>query len=581
MGKGPSWYDRPIERFRGYKPVGGKRPLRLVAAATGVPKPPPEPPRPSPRPQPRPQPQPPPAAVLDVSMFEWKKAKAKHIIHWIETRCRVAEGRLIGQLFVLDDWQKREIERIYDNPMGTRRAILSVGRKNGKTGLASVLLLVHLIGPKARPNSQLYSTAQSREQAALIFTMAAKIVRMSPELRDSVIIHTSTKQLHCPDLCTTYRALSAEASTAYGLNPVFVIHDELGQCRGPRSALYDAMETATGAQEDPLSIIISTQAPTDTDLLSVLIDDAQAGHDPRVVCKLYAAPVTLPPFVEATIKLANPAFGTFLNPIEIMAMAADAQRMPSSEASFRNLCLNQRVEACQQFIQPAQWAACGAPVGDLTRCKEVYGGLDLSEAADLTALVLIGKIDGTWHVRPWFWMPSASVFERAKADRVPYDRWVQDGYLETVAGEAITYDRVAARVCEILAQHSIVKVAFDRWNFVQLQPWLMQHGWNAAKIEKKWVPFGQGTQSMSPALRELESRILRREIAHGNNPILNMCAANAVVEGSQTGALRKDSSARKLSKKRSNGRIDGMIALTIAIGVSPVAASVDISSLIG
>ena len=123
---------------------------------------------------------------------------------------------------------------------------------------------------------------------------------------------------------------------------MLLIHDELGQVRGPRSPLYEALETATGAQESPLSIVISTQAPTDADLLSVLIDDAQGGHDPHTVLSLHTAPAELDPFDEATIRLANPAFGTFLNAREVLAMAQDAKRMPAREAEYRNLILNQR-----------------------------------------------------------------------------------------------------------------------------------------------------------------------------------------------------------------------------------------------
>ena len=547
-----SWLDRPIEKAR-VKKQRVAPPVRFV---------PPPPIEPEPR-QPR------------------RKANGAVVIWWIEDKCRVPEGRLVGKAFRLDDWQKDEICRIYDNPYGTRRAILSYGRKNGKTAFAALLLLVHLVGPCAIPNSNGYSAAQSRDQAALIFTLAAKIVRMSPELRDVVMIKDSSKELSCPALGTKYRALSAEAKTSYGLSPVFLVHDELGQVRGPRSPLYEALETATGAQENPLSIIISTQAPTDADLLSVLIDDAMRGEDPRVICKLYTAPPTDDPFELATIRKANPALGTFLNEKEVLAMAADARRMPSREAEFRNLILNQRVEACQQFVSPAQWKACATPVGDITQCSEVYGGLDLSEANDLTALVLIGKIQQVWHARAWFWLPSEGVFERSRTDHVPYDRWADEGYLETVPGAAITYDIIAARICEILVEHKgLQKIAFDRWNFNQFKPWLTHHKWTENMIVERWVEFGQGTQSMSPALRELESRILRKELAHGDNPILNMCAANAVIEGNKDGTLKKDSAARKLSKKRSTGRIDGLVALAMAMGIAPMGAPVDISALI-
>jgi phage terminase large subunit-like protein len=191
------------------------------------------------------------------------------------------------------------------------------------------------VGPEAknRPNSQLYSAAQSRDQAALLFSLAAKIVRMT-ELQQYVGIRDTAKQLYCQELGTVYRALSAEAATAYGLSPCFIVHDELGVVRGPRSPLYEALETATAAQENPLSIVISTQAPTDADLLSVLIDDADKGGDPKTRLFLYTADPEADPFDEETIKQANPAFGKFQNPDEVLAMAADAKRMPSREAGY-------------------------------------------------------------------------------------------------------------------------------------------------------------------------------------------------------------------------------------------------------
>jgi hypothetical protein len=177
-------------------------------------------------------------------------------------------------------------------PAGTRRAIVSMGRKNAKTTLSACLLLAHLCGPPARnrPNSELYSAAQSRDQAGIIFTIASKMVRLNSLLDQTVRIQETAKTLICSELGTRYRALSAEATTAFGLSPSLIIHDELGRVRGPRSGLYEALETAVGAQESPLSIIISTQAATDGDLMSILIDDALSGLDPTTVVKLYAAP---------------------------------------------------------------------------------------------------------------------------------------------------------------------------------------------------------------------------------------------------------------------------------------------------
>ena len=497
------------------------------------------------------------------------------IIDWIEKACYVPEGALIGTRVALAAWQKREIRRIYNNPATTRRAILSFGRKNGKTALAAFLLLAHLCGPVRQTNSQLYSTGQSREQAAEIFQLAAKIVRMSPILSSAIVVKDGSKQLICPEVGSRYMALSSEASTAFGKSPSFTVHDELGQVRGPRYRLYEAMETATGAQINPLSIIISTQAPTDADLMSVLIDDALAENDPRVICSLYTAPMDADPFDLETIRQANPALDVFLNPREVMAMAEDARRMPAREPEYRNLILNQRVEASNPFVTPARWKACAGTVPDL-RGREVYCGLDLSETQDLTALVTICKIDGIWRIKPTFWLPSQGLTDKAKADRVPYDLWRDQGYLLTTPGASVQYDYVAQYLRRTLFdQHNVCKIGFDRWNMKHLKPWLLNAGLSEQLITEKFVEFGQGYVSMSPALRELESLILEREIVHANNPVLNMCAANAVVEG-------HDASNRKLSKKRSSGRIDGMVALAMAVGVAPLKiAAVDVAALIG
>jgi phage terminase large subunit-like protein len=496
----------------------------------------------------------------------------KEVVDWIETNCRIPEGRDVGNLVRLRPWQKKFICRIFDNPVGTRRAIFSVGRKNAKTALSAFILLCFLCGILAKRNSQLYSTAQSRDQAALIFSLAAKIVRMSPELIDHVVIRDTAKQLACPELGTLYRALSAETSTAYGLSPSLTIHDELGQVKGPRSELYEALETATGAQDNPLSIIISTQAPTDADLLSILIDDAQAQNDPRTICELYTAPIDDDPFAEETIRKANPALGDFLNKREVMSMARDASRMPAREAEFRNLILNQRVAASKPFVSRSTWQACGAEVKDV-RNVPCYAGLDLSSVSDLTAFVKIGMIDNVWQVHPMFWLPGNGLAEKSRLDHVPYDLWAEHGFLMPTPGPTVSYEYVAAFLKTQFEQYDIRKLGFDRWNMKHLKPWLEKAGFSVQFIEDRFVEFGQGTQSMSPALRDLEAAILDRALAHGNHPVLAMCATCAVVEG-------KDDANRKLSKNKSTGRIDGMVALAMASAMAMQMKPVDISTLI-
>ena len=503
-------------------------------------------------------------------------SRSDDVIDWIEQTCYVPEGIYIGKKIILHDFQRLVIKDIYDNPVGTRKAIISFARKNAKTSLAALLLLCHLCGPEGarRRNSQLFSTAQSREQASVVFQLAAKIVRMSPRLRNGVHIRDSSKELLCADLGTRYRALSAETSTAFGLSPAFVVHDELGQVRGPRSTLYEALETATAAQAEPLTIIISTQAPTDNDLLSMLIDDAVAGHDPHTVIQLFSAPLEDDPFAVETIRKANPAFDYFMNQAEVLSMAENARRMPARESQYRNLILNQRVEVVNPFVSPLVWTNNNAPPIDLTG-QIVYAGLDLSEAADLTAYVKIANINGIWHVHPIFWLPREGLKEKAQLDRVPYDLWYDKGFLKTTPGNTISYEYVAQVLREDFVKYNISKLGFDRWNFKHFKPWLMKAGFNEYNIKEHFVEFGQGMQSMSPALRELEQILLDRKIAHGGHPVLNMCVNNTII-------VDDDAGNRKPSKRKSVGRIDGLVALTMAIGVAPLdAGKVDVRALIG
>lgn len=479
--------------------------------------------------------------------------RAKRNIAWIEAFCLIPEGIKTGQKLKLDDWQKDIIRDIYGGD--TRRAIISYGRKNGKTAISAMLCLLHLVGPEAKKNSQLYSAAQSREQASILFKLAAKMVRLNEHLLDFVTIKESAKTLICSDLGAEYRALSADASTAYGLSPVFVVHDELGQVRGPRSELYEALETASAAQETPLSIVISTQAPNDDDLLSVLIDGAKANPDGRTKLFLYSADPDADPFEKETIRQANPAFDTFQNQKEVMGMAEDARQMPSREAEFRNLILNQRVETNAPYVARGIWEKNGPP--PLALDGPIYAGLDLSATADLTAFVMVGQTGDQVSVESTFWLPADGLAEKARADRVPYDVWRDSGFLQTCPGKTVDYEYVAAFLKEQFARYDIRKLAFDRWNMKNFRPWLEKAGFTEDELER-FVEFGQGFQSMSPALRDLDQLLLNERIRHGKHPVLSMCAANAVVKMDPAGN-------RKLIKLAGNRRIDGMIALAMAV----------------
>ncbi|MFV0284455.1 MAG: terminase large subunit [Castellaniella sp.] len=487
--------------------------------------------------------------------------RAEAVIAFIERYCRVPEGALVGQPMVLADFQKEFIRAVYDNEHGTRRGYLSIARKNGKSGLVAGLLLAHLVGPEAKQNSQIVSGATSRDQASLVFALASKMVQQSPTLSELVKIIPSGKRLIGLPLNVEYRALAADGKTAHGLSPVLAILDEIGQVRGPQSDFIDAIVTSQGAHEAPLLLAISTQAASDADLFSLWLDDAERSDDPRIVSRLYAAPDDCALMDEDAWKAANPALGLFRSLDDLREQAKQAERMPSVANTFRNLILNQRVSLDSPFVSPDVWKSCGGGVLSFADTV-VYAGLDLSARTDLTALVLVGQVDGVWQVQPYFWTPQAGLQDRERRDRAPYTAWAQQGLLRVCEGSAINYEQVANEMAEILGDVDIAAVAFDRWRIDVLKRELERLG-----LDLPLVEWGQGFRDMSPALDALEAALLNGELAHGNHPVLTMCAANATV-------TRDPSNNRKLDKSRPTGRIDGIQALAMAMGAAARAEQV-------
>lgn len=482
--------------------------------------------------------------------------RGERVCAFIERYCIVPQGALIGKPMKLLPFQRRFILDIYDNPVGTHSAYLSIARKNGKTALIAALLLAHICGPEAVLNSQIVCGAQSKEQAGLLFDLAQQMVELSPEMTKLVRIQPSVKRMVGVVRNVRYQTLANEGKTAHGLSPILAILDEVGQVVGPTDKFVTAITSSQGAYSNPLLIAISTQAPTDADMFSTWIDAQKAAPDPRVVCHVYAASEEAALDDKKAWAAANPALGVFRSLDDVAKQCKAAMEIHANEPEFRNLILNQRVEAVSPYIALSVWRANGAEPGE-HKGKKVWVGLDLSSVHDLTALV---GVDETGGVRSEFWLPKHGLAEKSRKDRVPYDLWEKQGYLHTTPGKAIEYEYLAEHMRGFFDEYDVQAVAFDRYNMKFLTPWLVKAGFDDAELEK-FIEFGQGTASMTPALRELEVKLLNANLRHGNHPILSMCCANAKVVG--------DSGARKFDKKTARGRIDGMVALAMAVGVMP------------
>ena len=484
--------------------------------------------------------------------------RGEKVIKFIESYCVIPEGKLVGQPVKLAKFQKDFIKAIYDNPAGTRRAILAIARKNGKSALIAGIMLASIIGPEAKQNSQIVSGAMSRDQAALVFNLAVKMLQLNPELDGLYKVVPSGKRIIGLRKNVEYRALAADGTTAHGLSPVLAILDEVGQVKGPMTPFIEAILTSQGAHEEPLQVFISTQAANDADFLSVMIDDAQRSGDKKTVCHIYAADADCDMMDKKQWRKANPALGTFRSEADLAEQLKQAQRLPTMEASARNLLLNQRISLDNVWLAPGPWKECNAePDFDVFRENGVAMGLDLSARTDLTAAVIAAQDDdGVVHVHPFVFTPSAGLEDRSQRDRAPYSTWCRDGQMIAVPGSSIDYDYVSTYLRDALDDLGIEinQICFDRWRIDIFKKAAEECGF--AQMAE-WLPVGQGFKDISPRMESFEAKLLAKEIRHGGHPLLNMAISNCIATMDAAGA-------KKLDKSKATQRIDPAVAMIMA-----------------
>jgi phage terminase large subunit-like protein len=493
----------------------------------------------------------------------WKKrglSRVERLVAFLEY-LPITKGILAGTKMKLLPNQIEFIEAVYGRADATGRrqtriAIKSEPRGNGKTGLIAGLCLAHLLGPEAEPRGEVYSAAIDKIQAGLIFKEMRAIIEAVPEFDERVNVQRFQKVIEVLEgdgEGSVYESLSADVRRAHGLAPSLWVYDEYAQAK--TAELMDNLMTAMGKRKESLGIVISTQAATDQHPLSVMIDDALKGEDPTVYCQLTAAPADCDPLDENVWRAVNPAWGVFLDEDEFRSQARRAARVPSFMARFMNLRLNMRIEAEERFLSAPDWKACGGEIDvEGLRGARCYLGLDLSSTTDLTALT--AYFPDTGHALAWFWKPADGLDEAERLDHVPYKTWVRQGFLETTPGRAIDKAFVVHRLGEIAATYDVQGLAFDRWGMAEMKRLMADED-----VRLDMVDFGQGYKDMGPALNALETVVLQGTLRHPRNPVLDMCVANAIAVSDPTGA-------RKLDKAKSNGRIDGLVALAMAVGLA-------------
>lgn len=484
---------------------------------------------------------------------------------------RHTKGQWWGKPFVLADWQAEElIIPIFGTlqPDGLRQyriVYIEVPRKNGKSEIAAAIAL-YLLFADNEMSAEIYGAAADRDQAAIVFNVAAQMVNNEPELLKRSRVYTARKRIIVPKTDSFYHAISSEAASKHGYNAHGIIFDELHAQRDRE--LWDVLTTSQGTRTQPLIVAITTAGYDRTSICYEQHEYAQKVlkgivEDPRYFAYISAAPDDADWTDPKVWSACNPALGDFRDSEELEALFKRAKETPALENVFRRLYLNQWTTSETRFIALHSWDACDGKVDpNALKTMSCFGGLDLSKVIDITALLLTFPVvekDAddediiVYKTLPYFWLPEADLAERCKKDQVPYDVWARQGFIELTPGEVIDYAWILKRLEELRKMYQIEEIAFDRWGAQQLATQMDDMGLTV-------VPFGQGFASMSAPTKDLESLVLEGRIHHGGNPVLRWMADNLMVKQDPAGNLKPDKSSLQPRQK-----IDGMVALIMSL----------------
>ena len=514
----------------------------------------------------------------------YNKASADYAVMFIENLCHT-KGTWAGKPFELIDWQEQIIRDLFGTlkPNGYRQfntAYIEIPKKQGKSELAAAVALLLTCGD-GEERAEVYGCAADRQQAAIVFDVAADMVRMCPALSKRVKILASQKRLIYTPTNSFYQVLSAEAYSKHGFNIHGVVFDELHT--QPNRKLFDVMTKGSGdARMQPLYFLITT-AGTDTHSICYethqkakdIIEDRKI--DPTFYPVIYGADESDDWTDPKVWKKANPSLDITVSIDKVKAACESAKQNPGEENAFRQLRLNQWVKQAVRWMPMEKWDKCAFSVDeDEFEGRVCYGGLDLSSTTDITSFVLVfppslggaASVPRLWDgfatsccppideedkyiILPYFWIPEDNLTLRVNRDHVPYDVWERQGYLQTTEGNVVHYGFIEQFIESLGERFNIREIAFDRWGAVQMVQNLEGMGFTV-------VPFGQGFKDMSPPTKELMKLVLEQKIAHGGHPVLRWNMDNIYIRTDPAGNIKAD-------KEKSTEKIDGAVATIMAL----------------
>lgn len=506
-------------------------------------------------------------AQSDKPPFYWSPDQANSACAFIELLPHV-EGNWSSPTIVLHPSQVFFVCQLFGfrNGNGTRRfttALFAVARKNAKSTLAAAILLyVYCTEPENGP--QIISAATTGSQARIVWNVAKRMVEKTPALAEAFTLEAFANSIARYEVGGSFKPINAKASTQDGLNPSALAFDELHAHKN--ADLFNVLRSAAGARDNPLYLYTTTEGHITAGpwpdvrkfAFHVLNGVVEADH---FLAVYYAIDEEDDDFDEEKWEKANPLLGTSITLSKLREYAVEARHQPSQLGEFRTKRLNREAAGAKAWIDVLRWKLCNGPV-DLERMRTLpcTAAFDLSATTDMTAwrLVWWERVDGILRYYTWgrFWVPKDMVKQRNERGTVKYEPWVNAGFITQTEGNVVDYNVVQAAIEEDYARFKPSIIAYDPWNAQQ-----MVNNLTAPEKQLPLVQFRQGTQSYHPAMQELERAYTAGNLNHGGDPVLFWQAANIVA--------RKDVNSNMApNREKSSDKIDGIVALLMAIGVA-------------
>lgn len=529
--------------------------------------------------------------------FYYDEKEAAEAIAFFETILRLNGGQFEGKPFLLFPWQDFCTgvlfgwKRISDGKRRFRMAYIEGPKGCGKSPWASGVGIKGLVADK-EPRAEIYAAATKRDQAMVLFRDAVAFYDQSPELQSRLVASGTGSMrwnLAYLEKGSFFRVISSEKKGQSGARPHFAICDEIHEHQD--NTVIEMIRAGFKFRQQPLMVLITNSGTSNS---NVCWEYHEMGRRVATglekneeffsyICSLddedkiddkYLADESLWEKVNPSLPYGIPGYDY------IRSQVAEARGMPSKMSTVKRLCFCQWTEAENPWISSEVWLPCRDTEFDISRLRgrRCWGGLDLSAVNDLTSLALLFEPsydDPLMRLVVFFWVPENGLGRKSEVDHVPYDVWKQQGHIFTSPGDAISKSQVVRFIYDQTAKYDLVGIAYDRHRIKDLIEFGEKEGIELAigkwdKERRAWdfdrprgikmMPFGQDARSMSPAIDRFETHLLQKEFRHTGNPCLTWCAANAVVDTDDAGY-------RRISKKKSTGRIDGIIASVMAFGI--------------